>query len=250
MMPAQTVFGRRLDLSPDPTAEPFSLGVQVVDVWKSFLPGIHVLQGASLQIVRGDLAVVEGPTGAGKSTLLRLVAGIERPNAGRIAVGGSEVSGAEPAALAQVRRSMGMSLAGMPLLSHLTVGENVALVLRAVNLPFRERRVRVYETLKTFGLEGRRDHYPDHLSAGEAQCVSLARALASRPKVVLADEPTAMLDRATAASVLKVLRDVHARGVTLLMASHDSDIATALGARRFLLRSGRVDDASVRKGSV
>ncbi len=249
-MPAQTVFGRRLDLSPDPPAEPLSLGVQIVDVWKSFLPGIHVLQGASLQITQGDLAVVEGPTGAGKSTLLRLVAGIERPNAGRIAVGGSDVSGAAPAALARVRRSMGMSLAGMPLLSHLTVGENVALALRAVNLPFRERRVRVYETLKTFALEARRDHYPDHLSAGEAQCVSLARALAARPKVVLADEPTAMLDRATAASVLKVLRAVHARGATLLMASHDSGIAASLGARRFLLSRGRVDEASASKGSA
>jgi ABC-type ATPase involved in cell division len=247
-MPAQAVFGRRLNLSPDRAAEPFPLGVQIVDVWKSFLPGIHVLQGASLQVVRGDLVVVEGPTGAGKSTLLRLVAGIERPNAGRIAVSGAEVSGAGPAALAQVRRTMGMLLAGMPLLSHLTVGENVALVLRAVNLPFRERRVRVYETLKTFGLEGRRDHYPAHLSAGEAQCVGLARALASRPAVVLADEPTAMLDRATAASVLRVLRDVHARGVTMLMASHDSDVATSVGARRFLLRGGRVEDAPARKG--
>jgi ABC-type ATPase involved in cell division len=148
-----------------------------------------------------------------------LIAGIERPSAGRIVVGGVDVSGPGPATLAQIRRTMGLLLAGMPLLEHLTVGENVALALRAVKAPLRERRVRVYESLKTFGLEGRRDDYPDQLSAGEAQRVCLARALAPRPAVVLADEPTAMLDRATAASVLAVLRDVHARGVTMLVAS-------------------------------
>jgi putative ABC transport system ATP-binding protein len=143
---------------------------------------------------------------------------------------------------------MGLLLTGMPLLSHLTVGENVALALRAVNVTFRERRVRVYESLKTFGLEGRRDDYPDQLSAGEAQCVCLARALAPRPSVVLADEPTAMLDRATASSVLAVLRNVHTRGVTMLMASHDPDVANVLGARRLSLRGGRVEESSARKG--
>jgi putative ABC transport system ATP-binding protein len=144
---------------------------------------------------------------------------------------------------------MGMLLAGMPLLSHLTVGENVALALRAASVTFRERRVRVYESLKTFGLEGRRDDYPDQLSAGEAQCVCLARALATRPAVILADEPTAMLDRATAGSVLAVLRNVHTRGVTILMASHDPEVANYLGARRLSLRGGRMEESSpTRKG--
>lgn len=246
-MPDLTVFGCRLDLSTDRVVSPFPLGIQVVDAWKSFLPGTHVLQGASLQVARGDLVMIEGPTGVGKSTLLRLVAGIERLDAGRITVGGVDVSSAGPSALAHVRRTMGMSLTGMPLLPHLTVGENVALGLRAVKLPFRQRRVRVYEALKTFGLESRLDDYPDQLSAGEAQCVGLARALAPRPAVVLADEPTAMLDRATAASVMAVLRAVHARGATVLMASHDSEIAATLGARRLLLRGGRVEDAPARK---
>lgn len=246
-MTPQMLFGRQLDLPPDRVAVPFPPGVQVVDVWKSFLPGVQVLQGVSLQVVRGDLVVVEGPTGAGKTTLLRLIVGMERPSAGRIAVSGVDVSGAAPATLAQVRRTMGMVLTSMPLLGHLTVGENVALALRAVNVSFRERRVRVYESLKTFGLEGRRDDYPDQLSAGQAQCVCLARALAPRPAVILADEPTAMLDRVTAASVLGVLGDIHARGVTMLMASHDPDVAKALGGRRLLLRGGRVEEAPSRK---
>jgi len=188
--------------------------------------------------------------GAGKSTLLRLVAGLERPNAGRIVVGGVDMSGNAPVTLSQVRRTMGLLLAGMPLLVHLTVGENVALALRAVRTPLRERRVRVYESLKTFGLEGRRDDYPDHLSAGESQRACLARALAPRPSVVLADEPTALLDRGAAASVLAVLRDLHARGVTMLVASHDPDVAKSLGARRLILRGGGIEEITAKRGSA
>ena len=247
-MPAQAAFARRLDLAPERMAAPSPAGVHVVDVWKAFIPGIDVLRGASFQVARGDLVVVEGPTGAGKSTLLRLVAGIERPNAGRIVVGGVDVSQNGPATLAQVRRTMGLLLTGMPLLVHLTVGENVALALRAVRAPLRERRLRVYEALKTFGLEGRRDDYPDQLSAGESQRVCLARALAPRPAVVLADEPTAVLDRTAGASVLAVLRDVHARGVTILVASHDPDVAHSLSARRLLLRDGRIEETPAKRG--
>jgi putative ABC transport system ATP-binding protein len=247
-MALPTVFGRRLDAASERTAAASPLAVQVADVWKAFLSGVHVLRGVSFQVARGDVVVVEGPTGAGKSTLLRLVAGIDRPNAGRIAVSGVEVSANGPASLAQVRRAMGLFLTGMPLLAHLTVGENVALALRAARTPLRERRVRVYESLKTFGLEGRRDDYPDQLSAGEAQRVCLARALAPRPAVVLADEPTAMLDRATAASVLAVLREVHARGVTVLVVSHDPEVGHNLGARRLFLRGGRIEEAPAKRG--
>ncbi|MFZ5861603.1 MAG: cell division ATP-binding protein FtsE [Nitrospirota bacterium] len=228
---------------------PLALGIQIVDVWKSFQPGLPVLQGASLRMERGDLVVVEGPTGAGKSTLLRLVAAIERPETGRIAVGGVEVTGASPAVVAQVRRTLGMLVAGMPLLPRLTVAENVGLALRAVRTPLRDRRVRIYETLKAFDLETRRNEYPDRLSAGEAQCVALARALAARPSVLLADEPTALMDRRRAALVLSVLRDAHARGATVLVTSHDPEAAARLGARRVQLRGGRLDEApSARKG--
>lgn len=250
-MPAPALFRLRAEAPQARTAGAFPLGVQIMDVWKSYQPGLPVLREVSLQIGKGDLVVVEGPTGAGKSTLLHLVAGIERPDAGRIAVGGIELTGASSAVVAQIRRTMGMVLTSMPLMGHLTVAENVALVLRAVGTPFRDRRVRVYETLKAFDLEGRRNDYPDQLSAGEAQRVGLARALAARPAVVLADEPTAMLDHRSASSVLSVLRAVHARGATVLIASHDPDMASRLGGRRVLLRDGRVDEApAARRGTA
>jgi ABC-type ATPase involved in cell division len=196
------------------------------------------------------LVVVEGPTGSGKSTLLRLVAAMERPEAGRIAVGGVELTGASPSVVAHVRRTMGMHVSGMPLLRRLTVAENVALALRAAQTPLRDRRVRVYEILKEFDLESRRNDYPDRLSAGEAQCVALARALAARPAVVLADEPTALMDRGTAAAVVSVLREVHARGATVLVTSHDPDVAGRLGARRVELRDGRLDEVPTARRGV
>jgi ABC-type ATPase involved in cell division len=249
-MPSRALFGPRPDVPAERTTAALSLGVQIVDAWKSFQPGLPVLQGASLRMERGDLVVVEGPTGSGKSTLLRMVAGIERPETGRISVGGVELTGASPAVVAQVRRTMGMLLVGMPLLTRLTVAENVALALRAAQTPLRDRRVRIYEILKAFDLEGRRNDYPDRLSAGEAQCVALARALAARPSVVLADEPTALMDRRTAAVVMSVLRDAHARGATVLVASHDPDVAGCMGARRVQLRGGRLDEAPAARRSV
>jgi ABC-type ATPase involved in cell division len=199
---------------------------------------------------RGDLVVVEGPTGSGKSTLLRLVAAIERPETGRIAVGGVELTGASPSVVAQVRRTMGMLISGMPLLTRLTIAENVALALRAAQTPLRDRRVRVYEILKEFDLESRRNDFPDRLSAGEAQCVALARALAARPSVLLADEPTALMDRGTASTVVSVLRDAHARGATVLVTSHDPDVAGLLGARHVQLRQGRLDEVPTARRGV
>lgn len=249
-MSAHALLGSRAEAPQARTTGSFAPGVHVQEAWKSFQPGVPVLQGVSLHVGKGTLVVVEGPTGAGKTTLLRLVAGIERPDAGRISVGGVELTGAAPAVVAQVRRTMGMSLAGMPLMGHLTVAENVVLALRAVGAPFRNRRVRVYETLKAFGLEGRRDAYPDQLSAGETQCVALARALVARPAVVLADEPTALLDRHSASTVLSVLRDAQSRGTTILIASHDPDVAGRLGARRVLVREGRIDDAPAPRRGV
>ncbi len=223
---------------------PFPVAIQVLDVWKSFQTGLDVLKGFTFSVARGEAVVLEGPTGSGKSTLLRLVIGAERADSGTILVGGTEITGRNTPQLAAIRRSMGLMVQGMPLLPALTVAENVALALRAVRASPRDERLRVYETLKAFGLEGRRDAYPSHLSGGEAQRVCLARALVTRPAVVLADGPTALLDRATTEGVMAILRDAHVRGATMLVATHDADLASRLGARRVVLRGGRVDDGS------
>lgn len=214
----------------------------MLDVWKSFRPGMDVLKGVSFHIPRGGLVVLEGRTGAGKSTLLRTVMGMERPDSGRILVGGIEVSDSTGSTLAQVRRSMGLMIQGIPLLPRLTVAENVNVVLRAGNVPIRERRFRIYEVLKAVGLERRRDAFPRHLSGGETQQVCLARALVGRPAVLLADEPTALLDEAGSAAVVATLREAHEKGVTLFVATQDPALAGRLSARRLSLVEGRVHE--------
>ncbi|MBI3608721.1 MAG: ATP-binding cassette domain-containing protein [Nitrospirae bacterium] len=224
------------------------MSIQVLEVWKSFQAGLSVLQGVTCSVARGEAVVLEGPTGSGKSTLLRLVIGAERADSGTILVGETEIIGRATPQLAAIRRSMGLMVQGMPLLPALTVAENVALALRAIKASSRDMRFRVYESLKAFGLEGRREAYPSQLSGGEAQCVCLARALVTRPPLVLADEPTALLDRVTAEGVIAVLRDAHVRGATMLVATHDSNVAPRLGARRVVLRGGRADDGTMAGG--
>jgi ABC-type ATPase involved in cell division len=219
------------------------VAIQVLDVWKAFSPGIEVLQGASVQVTRGEIVVIEGPTGAGKTTLLRLLFGAERADAGTILVGGSELQGGSTPNLAALRRSMGLMVQGMLLLPALTVADNIGLALRAVKAPWRERRFRIYETLKVFGLEGRRDAVPAELSGGELQRVALARALVTRPALVLADEPTTLLDEDAARRVVAILRETRARGATVLVATHDPGLAARLGARRVVLNAGRLHAA-------
>jgi ABC-type ATPase involved in cell division len=219
------------------------VAIQVLDVWKAFSPGIEVLQGVSVQVTRGEIVVIEGPTGAGKTTLLRLLFGAERADAGTILVGGSELQGGSTPNLAALRRSMGLMVQGMLLLPALTVADNIGLALRAVKAPWRERRFRIYETLKVFGLEGRRDAVPAELSGGELQRVALARALVTRPALVLADEPTTLLDEDAARRVVAILRETRVRGATVLVATHDPGLAARLGARRVVLNAGRLHAA-------
>jgi ABC-type ATPase involved in cell division len=216
------------------------VAIQILDVWKSFQAGLDVLRGVSFHVARGELVVIEGPTGAGKSTLFRLMIGAERADAGTVFVNGTEISGGGTPDLAAVRRSMGLMVQGMPLLPALTVADNIALALRAIKAPFHDTRIRVYEMLKAVGMEGRRTAYPPQLSGGETQRVYLARALVTRPPIVLADEPTALLDEVAAREVISTLRATHARGATLLVATHDPGLAGRLGARRVILQTGRV----------
>lgn len=219
---------------------PQPIAIQVIDVWKSFPPDHDVLRGVTFRIDRGEAVVLEGPTGSGKTTLLKLLIGAEEAERGQIFVNGMEIRGPSTPRLAAVRRSLGLMVQGIPLLPELTVADNVGLALRACRIASRDRRLRIYEALKTFGLEGRRDTYPHQLSGGEAQRVCLARALVTRPAVLLADEPTTSLDEGTAKDVVGILREAHRRGLTLLAATHASPLADYLGGRRLFLDDGRI----------
>jgi len=223
---------------------PQPIAIQVIDVWKSFLPDHGVLRGVTFRVDRGEAVVIEGPTGSGKTTLLKLLIGAEQAEHGQIFVNGVEIRGPSTPRLSAVRRSLGLMVQGIPLLPELTVADNVGLPLKAARIATRDRRLRIYEALKTFGLEGRRSTYPRQLSGGEIQRVCLARALVTRPAVLLTDEPTTSLDDGTAKDVVGILRDAHRRGLTLLAATHTSRLAHQLGSRRLLLENGQTREVT------
>ena len=200
---------------------------------------LTVLDDVDLTIPAGEMVAVLGPSGSGKSTLLALMAGLDRPTAGEVRIDGEPLSGLSEDRLALLRRhKIGFVFQSFQLLGHLTALDNVALPLELLGRP--APRQRAAELLGRVGLGERGHHYPVQLSGGEQQRVALARAFAARPPVLLADEPTGNLDRATGERVLAVLRELHDEaGTTSVLVTHDPEVA-ALADRRIYLRDGRV----------
>jgi putative ABC transport system ATP-binding protein len=207
------------------------------------LPGngrpVTILDGVSLDVAAGEVVAVTGPSGSGKSTLLGLIAGLDTPSAGSIAVDGVEVTGLSETELARFRRRrLGFVFQSYHLIPTLTAVENVAvpLELAGVAAPLAAARSRLAEV----GLAERADHYPAQLSGGEQQRVAIARAVALAPPLLLADEPTGNLDSATGAQVINLLLALnHERRSTLLLVTHDPTLAGRAG-RAIALRDGRV----------
>jgi putative ABC transport system ATP-binding protein len=200
---------------------------------------VTILDGVSLDVAAGEVVAVTGPSGSGKSTLLGLIAGLDTPSAGTIAVDGVEVTGLGEAALARFRRrTLGFVFQSYHLIPTLTALENVAvpLELAGASLPLAAARSRLAEV----GLAGRADHYPLQLSGGEQQRVAIARAMALAPPLLLADEPTGNLDSATGAQIVDLLLALNReRRATLLLVTHDPALAGRAG-RAIALRDGRV----------
>ena len=200
---------------------------------------VTILDGVSLDVAAGEVVAVTGPSGSGKSTLLGLIAGLDTPSAGSIAVDGVEVTGLGEAALARFRRrTLGFVFQSYHLIPTLTAVENVAvpLELAGVAAPLAAARSRLGEV----GLAARADHYPLQLSGGEQQRVAIARAIALAPPLLLADEPTGNLDSATGAQIVDLLLGLNReRRSTLLLVTHDPALA-GRAARAIALRDGRV----------
>ena len=201
---------------------------------------VEALIDLSFEVKPTELAVLVGPGGSGKSTLLRLVAGEERPTRGSVLVDGVEVGTLEKRGLARLRRSLGILFQDAPLLPDRTALGNVTFVLRALGMGRGEARERALAALVDVGLGPARNALPDELAAGERRRVLLARALAPRPRLLLADEPTAVLDATDAAIVVRLLRSLAERGTTCLVATQDVEIARALDGRVLPLAAGRL----------
>ena len=211
---------------------------------KRYPGGIEALTQVSLEIGRGELVVLTGPSGAGKSTLLNLMAGIEAPTAGRIAVHGEDLSRLRARALPYLRRQFGLVFQDHKLLYDRNVFDNVALPLRIVGFDSGAIPSRVSAALDKVGLLSRSRSMPIALSGGEQQRLCIARAIVHRPAIVLADEPTGNLDPDYAAAIADLLQSLNHAGVTVVIATHDPAISARLQPRRIELRAGRLNEAA------
>ena len=189
---------------------------------------VHALRDLNLSIAAGEYVAVMGPSGSGKSTLLNLLGLLDRPNTGEYRLEGRDVTTLSPDEQARVRsQRIGFVFQSFHLVPRLSAAENIALPMVLAGLAPEQRAVRVKQALKDYGLEPRADHRPDELSGGQRQRVAIARATIMQPAMILADEPTGNLDRATGEEVIRLLEGLNAQGVTLIMVTHDH----ALGAR-------------------
>jgi putative ABC transport system ATP-binding protein len=206
--------------------------VEIEGLSKSYVRGdqvVPVLTDINLTIREGDFVALMGPSGSGKSTLLNLIAGIDKPDAGRLAIAGEDITQLSDADLADWRaRSVGFVFQFYNLMPVLTAFENVELPLQLTELTRAERRERVELLLELVGLADRSKHYPNELSGGQQQRVAIARALVSDPRLVIADEPTGDLDRQSAADILKLLDRLNIElGKSIVMVTHDPRAADA-----------------------
>lgn len=201
---------------------------------------VDALRGVSVDIAQGEYVAITGPSGCGKSTLLQLLGGIDTPTHGTVEVLGTPLDQLDDAALTRLRlQRVGFIFQRFHLLPVLTALENVELPMAEAGVPRRERRERARELLRYVGLARREDHRATQLSGGEMQRVAVARALANRPALVLADEPTGELDAATGREILELFRRLNADGTTLVVVTHDDRLA-AEASRVIRLLDGRV----------
>jgi putative ABC transport system ATP-binding protein len=205
---------------------------------------IRALDGIDLHIASGEFVAVMGPSGSGKSTLLNVLGVLDRPDSGRYRLADDDVSALDDDAASDVRnRRIGFVFQSFHLLPRLTVLENVLLPQRYARAADPEAAGRAVALLERIGLGERGGHLPGQLSGGQLQRAAIARALLNRPALLLADEPTGNLDSKSAAEVMALLRELHAGGQTLVLVTHDPDVAAA-AQRTIHLRDGRIDEAA------
>jgi cell division transport system ATP-binding protein len=209
-------------------------------VFKRYPNGREALSGVSFHIESGALTFLTGHSGAGKSSILKLIALIERPTRGQVIVNSQNTSGVIARGIPQFRRQIGVVFQDHKLLHDRPIADNVALPLVIAGVPKREIDKRVRAALDQVGLLGREKSRPLELSTGEQQRVGIARAVVAKPALLIADEPTGNLDPELALEVMKLFKRFSEVGVTVVVASHDVHLIEQVGARRIVLRAGRV----------
>ena len=222
-----------------------SIAIQLEDIHKIYKTGevdVHAVRGVSLTIEKGDFVAFMGASGSGKSTIMNMLGCLDRPTSGRYLLDNIDVSKLDRDELATIRnRKLGFVFQNFNLLPRTSALENVELPLLYAEKPVppREMHRRAAEALTLVGLGKRLDHHPNELSGGQQQRVAIARALINNPEVLLADEPTGNLDSRTSIEIMGVFQELNDRGITIIMVTHEPDIA-AYTKRNIVMRDGRV----------
>ncbi len=196
------------------------------------------LKDISFSIEKGEMVFLTGPSGSGKTTLLKMVYLAGRPDRGSITIAGSETAQITESSIPLIRRNIGVVFQDFRLLNNKTVFENISLALRIRGIGDKEIKTKVYDSLKAVNLRHKADSYPQTLSGGEQQRVVIARAMVGEPAIILADEPTGNLDPDTAEGVMMTFKEIHAKGTTILVATHNRELYRNTGKRVMKLDSG------------
>jgi putative ABC transport system ATP-binding protein len=217
--------------------------IQVEDVHKYYDLGetkVHALRGVSLDIRPGEFVAIMGSSGSGKSTFMNLMGCLDKPTSGRYVLEGTDVSQLDKKALAAIRnRKIGFVFQGFNLLARTTALENVELPTLYAKADKAERVRRATEALRIVGLGDRVGHFPSQLSGGQQQRVAIARALVNQPSILLADEPTGNLDSRTSVEIMQIFQDLNERGLTVVLVTHEADIAN-YAKRIVVFRDGKI----------
>jgi len=210
--------------------------------------GRPAVDNISLELAPGEAVAVMGPSGSGKSTLLNLIAGLDRPTSGTVTVAGERVDKLSETGLARFRRSrIGMIFQFFNLLDDLTVEDNVLLPAQLAGMHRSRARARADELLAALRIDRYRNAYPGRLSGGERQRVAIARALVNRPELLVADEPTGALDTATGEQIGRLLQDLNSSGQSLVLVTHNPDLAARYASRTVHIVDGRLAELGVRR---
>ncbi len=212
--------------------------IRFENVTMTYAGDIHALRDISLDVAKGEFIFLVGPSGSGKSTFLRLLLRDEIPTNGRIIVAGRDVTGLSAWKVPQLRRNIGCIFQDFKLLPQKTVYENVAFASDVIGRPTHVTQAQVPQILDLVGLSEKLDRFPDELSGGEQQRVSIARAFVNRPLILLADEPTGNLDPQTTVGIMRLLDRINKTGTTVVMATHDSRIVDSMRRRVIELEHG------------
>lgn len=219
--------------------------IEFVNVSKKYEHNVAALEDINIKIEKGEFVFLVGPSGSGKSTFLKLMVKEEDATSGTVTVNGTNINTLKDKDIPFLRRKIGFVFQDFRLLYDRTVAENIIFALRVIEASEKEIKYQLKSVLELVGLTGKENYYPNQLSGGEQQRISLARALATKPPIIIADEPTGNLDPKTADEIFKTLLDINARGTTILVVTHAKDIVDGLNKRVIALDKGKVvrDDA-------